>query len=277
MVLKAILFDVDGTLAETEMAHLAAFNRAFAAAGLPWEWSRKDYAELLSVTGGRERIEYFVESRGVPVPQGFDAAALHKHKTRIYNEGFGELGVPLRPGIERLINEARDAGVAIAVATTTSRPNVDSLLASTLGQDSIGWFATMACGEDVKAKKPSAEVYEVCLERLGIRPHEAIALEDSRNGLISALAAGIPTLITPSSFTQGQDFSGALSVLSNLGEPGAPFNWLAGERIDGPTLDLADLQGLANRQDLPDQQEQSHGQEQFHGKEQSESAPAPGQ
>lgn len=244
MALKAILFDVDGTLAETEMAHLDAFNRAFADWGLPWKWTRDDYAELLSVTGGRERIKYFVESRGVSVPSGFDAAALHNHKTQLYNESFAQKGVPLRKGIERLIHQARDAGVKIAIATTTSRPNVDSLLASTLGQQSIAWFSTFACGEDVARKKPSPEVYQVCLERLGIQPEEAVAMEDSINGLKSAVQAGIPTIITPSSFTQGEDFSGALTVVSDLGDPGSPLAWLSGARVDGPTVDLPTIRTL---------------------------------
>lgn len=244
MALKAILFDVDGTLAETEMAHLAAFNRAFADWGLPWAWSRDDYAELLSVTGGRERIKYFVESRGIDTPENFDAGALHKHKTKLYNESFAQKGVPLRTGIERLILEARASGVKIAIATTTSRPNVDSLIASTLGEEAIDWFSTFACGEDVARKKPSPEVYQVCLERLGIQPEEAVAMEDSINGLKSAVQAGIPTIITPSSFTQGEDFSGALTVVSDLGDPKSSLAWLSGVRVEGPTLDLPTIRTL---------------------------------
>lgn len=251
MALKAILFDVDGTLAETEMAHLDAFNRAFADWGLPWVWTRDDYAELLSVTGGRERIKYFVKSRNVETPAGFDAGELHKHKTKLYNDSFERKGVPLRKGIERLISEARDAGVKIAIATTTSRPNVDSLIASTLGRHAIDWFEAMACGEDVTHKKPSPEVFEVCLERLGVSANEAVAMEDSLNGLKSALGAGLATVITPSRFTQGEDFTGATTVVSDLGEPGAPLQWIAGERIDAPVLELDHLRQLLAAQSVP--------------------------
>ncbi len=236
MTLKALIFDVDGTLAETEEAHRAAFNDAFAAAGLDWRWDRERYAELLHVGGGRERLRHFIDNAmPASAPQWDDEriATLHADKTARYQRMIAEDGLPLRPGVLRLMEEARQAGLALALATTTSRSNVDMLLTKSFPDGARAWFAAIAAGEDATHKKPAPDVYEVVLERLEVPARDCVAVEDARIGLEAAVAAGLPTLVTPSTYTAGEEFDGALAVLDNL----------AGLRLDR----LRALHGAAGR------------------------------
>ncbi len=230
MALLGIIFDVDGTLAETEEAHRRAFNETFAEWGLPWEWSREEYAALLKVTGGKERIRHFIETR--QPERGGDILdripELHARKTERYGEIIASGSVPLRPGVKRLIGEARFDGLKVGVATTTSTPNVDALTRATLGQPAEEVFDAMACGEEVDAKKPAPDLYRLALEKLEIYPAEAVAIEDSANGLKSALAAGVQAVVTPSGYTADEDFSNALAVVSHLGDPGNPYEHTTG-------------------------------------------------
>ena len=230
MALRAIIFDVDGTLAETEEAHRAAFNDTFAEWGLPWEWDRALYGELLKVTGGQERLRHFIETRAPE--KGAEMLAripeLHARKTERYGELIASGSVPLRPGVARLIDEARFDGLRVGVATTTSSPNVEALTRAALGRPATDVFDALACGEEVEKKKPAPDLYKLALERLDAYPAEAVAIEDSANGLKSALAAGIQTVITPSAYTAGEDFSNALAVVSHLGEPDLPYAHTAG-------------------------------------------------
>ena len=221
MVLKALIFDVDGTLAETEDLHRMAFNRAFAGAGIEWFWDQAVYGRLLKVTGGRERIMAYAEDTGT---SGIDAAALHKSKTGCYKEAMAESAIALRDGVERLIGLGLERGLSLGIATTTSRTNVDSLFRATLGPDMLDRFRSVRTGEDVSVKKPDPEVYRLVLDDLGVRASESIAFEDSANGLRAAKALGIPTLVTPGIYTSKDDFTGADCVLDSLGrlfEPSA--------------------------------------------------------
>ena len=216
MPVRALIFDVDGTLAETEEIHRAAFNAAFAEAGLGWNWTEELYARLLKVTGGRERIAaYGAETGSLPV----DIPALHLRKTEIYNERIQRGDIALRPGVEGLIRKAREHGLPLAIATTTSRPNVVSLIAATLGESAVAWFASIRTGEDVSRKKPDPEVFNLVLADLGLAAADCVAFEDSANGLKAALAGGIVTIITPSIYTRAEDFSAAALVLKDLDEP----------------------------------------------------------
>lgn len=215
MATRALIFDVDGTLVETEELHRAAFNRAFAEAGLGIAWDRQTYGRLLSTTGGRRRIlRYFSES-GLPASDEL-AGRLHLGKNRYYAEAVAS-GVELRPGVAELMSRARREGVKLAIATTTSRANVEVLLA-TVGLPPID---VVVAGEDVTNLKPDPEAYGLALARLRLAPHEALAIEDSANGLMSALAAGLRTIITPSFYTQRDGFEGATAVLPDL----ADFSW----------------------------------------------------
>lgn len=216
MAVRALIFDVDGTLAETEELHRIAFNRTFSEAGLSWVWSRELYSQLLKVTGGRERIEHYAHQAGAG---DVDAAALHRRKTEFYNELMVPGTVELRPGVEDLLNRARAAGLDLAIGTTTSRANVVGLMAATLGEDALSWFRSVRTGEGTKRKKPDPEVYKLVLADLGHRSEDCLIFEDSENGLRAARAVNVPTIITPSIYTGDDDFAGADYIFENLDEP----------------------------------------------------------
>ncbi len=205
MPLEALIFDVDGTLAETEEIHRAAFNAAFAAAGLEWHWDVALYTRLLDTTGGKERIRRHAEMAGLPIPSAAEIAALHADKTARYVDLVHGGAVELRPGIAQLLKDAAAAGLRLAIATTTSRPNVDALLAATLKADP---FEVIAAGDEVAAKKPAPDVYLLALARLGLPAAACIAIEDTQNGLAAATRAGLRTVITPSLYG-GLSFSPA--------------------------------------------------------------------
>ncbi len=222
-MLKALIFDVDGTLAETERdAHRVAFNEAFRAAGLDWHWTHELYGELLAVTGGKERIRHFCQRFHPALLDQAEFAGLvqrlHQDKSKRYVEIVGRGGLPLRPGVARLIEEARAAGIRLAIATTTSHDNVTALLHASLAADAEGWFEVIGAGDVVEKKKPASDIYFWVLHRLGLPASECLAIEDSFNGLRSALGAGLPTLITEAQYTRGENFSGALDVLPDLAD-----------------------------------------------------------
>jgi HAD superfamily hydrolase (TIGR01509 family) len=212
MALKALIFDCDGTLAETEEAHRTAFNQAFRNAGLGWHWSVDRYRVLLKVTGGRERIAHFMAEEGLPP---IDISTLHAAKNAIYATLIESGEVALRPGVLRLMQEAQAAGIALAVATTTSRSNLDKLIAAT--PLSALNFVALVTGEDVSRKKPDPEAYVIALERLSLLASECLAFEDSENGLRAARAAGLATIVTPGVYTAGEEFGQASLLLADLG------------------------------------------------------------
>jgi HAD superfamily hydrolase (TIGR01509 family) len=211
-MIRALVFDVDGTMAETEELHRSAFNEAFAEAGLDWRWDRDLYKDLLRVTGGRERILAY----GGRIGQAVDAVALHRRKTDIYNARIRDGGISLRPGVALLIERAHREGLVLAIGTTTSRRNVLSLLDATLGIGTAHLFSSIRTGEDVASKKPDPEVYHLVLADLGLPGDDCLCVEDSRNGLLAARAAGLRTLITPSLYSEGEDFSGADVIVRTL-------------------------------------------------------------
>jgi len=247
--LRGLIFDVDGTLADNEQdGHRVAFNRAFEDAGLDWFWDQATYDRLLEVFGGKERIRWFIEDflENFTPPEDLDAfiRRLHRRKTERYVELLGSGAIPLRPGVRRLIEEAHEAGLRLAIASTTTAKNVTALLTSAMGPESAGWFDVMACGDVVPDKKPAPDIYEYALEKLGLPAADCLAIEDTESGLASARAAGLKTLITVNSTTRDQDFSGAAVVLDGLGEPGAPFTVLAGDAGDARWVDVAFLRWL---------------------------------
>ena len=252
MTLRALLFDVDGTLADTERdGHRVAFNRAFAEAGLDWHWGEALYGKLLKVSGGKERLRHYIKKWKPRMDRDIEPDALiielHRAKTRHYLELMSGGLIPLRPGVKRLLAEAREEGVRLAIATTTTPENVTALLSATLGEHSAGWFDVIAAGDCVPHKKPAPDIYIQALDRLGIGAEECLALEDSDNGLESSLGAGLKTLITVNGYTARQDFTGAALVLSQLGEPGAGFQVLAGDAGSATYVDLAFLRTLCAR------------------------------
>lgn len=216
MRLRALIFDVDGTLAETEDLHRTAFNKAFAESGLGWHWNRTTYGQLLQVTGGKERIAAHAARSGLPPLPAETIARLHSRKTAIYGEEVARGALGARPGVDALIAKARARGLRLAVATTTSPENVDALSLCLFGRPGAAVFDVIAAGDEVAAKKPAPDVYLLALERLGVDASAALAFEDSRNGVLSARAAGLRVVVTPALYTESDDFTGATLVLPDL-------------------------------------------------------------
>ncbi|NQY26306.1 MAG: HAD family hydrolase [Piscirickettsiaceae bacterium] len=244
--LKAIIFDVDGTLAETERdGHRIAFNQAFDDAGLDWHWDDELYGKLLAVTGGKERIRYFLSdfNRDFVCDTNIDdlIKQLHAEKTKYYVALLQENTIALRPGVVRLINELRSAGFRLAIATTTTPANVTALISSTLGEHALEWFDCIAAGDIVPAKKPASDIFDYCLQQLNLSADECIVFEDSANGVISSCGAQIPTIVTLNNYTKDDDFTGAISVLDHLGEADLPCSVIKGLTIKGDYLDVDDL------------------------------------
>jgi phosphoglycolate phosphatase-like HAD superfamily hydrolase len=233
MTLRALIFDVDGTLADTERdGHRVAFNAAFAESGLDWSWDEATYGELLHVAGGVERMVHYARAyRGLTQSDKELHAfvrELHASKTRHYVRCVAAGVVQLRPGIARLIAQARAQGLQLAIATTTTRDNVTALLQATLGGDAMDWFAAIGTAQEVATKKPHPAVYRWVLDCLRLRPCEALALEDSRNGLLAASRAGLPCIVTPTRYSIDEDFAEAIMRLSDLDHhpqrPGVPVS-----------------------------------------------------
>lgn len=244
-MLQALIFDVDGTLADTETAHRAAFNSAFAKAGLDWYWSEALYTRLLQVAGGKERIAHYWNTVDPAAARGNSAPGMieriHAIKTRIYGELVSGGKLALRPGVERLIREAGDAGMPMAIATTTTPANVDALLRAPFGAGWRSLFAAVCDGASPAPKKPAPDSYEAALRGLGLPAYSCIAFEDSGNGLRAATAAGIPTIVTPTAYTALDDFGDALLVLPHLGDLEQPIT----QRIPGARQRWVDLATLA--------------------------------
>jgi HAD superfamily hydrolase (TIGR01509 family) len=219
--LHALIFDVDGTLADTENVHRTAFNTAFAEAGLDWHWNEELYTHLLEVTGGKERISHYWRMRpDYPALEPGTVAErvqrLHDLKTAAYVRLVAAGALQLRPGVRQLIDSARAQGLRLGIATTTSPANIEALLRSTLGAHWQAWFEVIEDASTAPRKKPHPQVYLQALQRLGLNASACLALEDSANGLLAATRASIPVVVTPNTFTAHQDFGAALRVLPGL-------------------------------------------------------------
>lgn len=222
MSLHALIFDVDGTLADTEAAHLAAFNHAFDEAGMGWHWDLPQYTRLLDISGGKERILHHwrqVQPDLTDLGGGVTdtVARLHELKTAAYERAVRDGAVQLRPGVLELIDAASGAGLQLAIATTTSPVNIAALLRQAIGLDWRLLFTVVEDASTAPRKKPDPMVYQQTLARMGLPAADALAFEDSANGLAAARAAGLLTLVTPNGFTAHHNFYGALRVLPDLG------------------------------------------------------------
>ena len=221
-MLQALIFDVDGTLADTEAAHRAAFNQAFDQEGLGWHWDEALYTQLLDVSGGKERLTHYWTQRH-PEVRDVDGAGvrdtiarLHELKTAAYEAMVNDGAVSLRPGVLHLIDAAGHAGLHLAIATTTSPVNIAALLRGAIGPDWRQFFGIVEDASTAAIKKPHPQVYLQTLQRLQLPAGQCLAFEDSSNGLRAATGAGLATVITPTQFTADHDFSGALKVMPNL-------------------------------------------------------------
>lgn len=248
MSIKALIFDVDGTIADTEETHRQAFNAAFRAYELRWEWSRREYAELLRTSGGKERIAVYIDSLAATAQEKARLKGLvqliHETKTRIYGELITYGRAPLRPGVARLIGEARSAGLRLGIASTTTSANVSALIGAQFGAAAWNWFEALACGDVVSHKKPAPDIYLRVLGMLRLPAETCVAFEDSVNGLSAAKAAGLYTVVTPTQWSAGQDFSGADLVLDSLGDAHLPLDGGSARLALGPHLTLQRLQQL---------------------------------
>ncbi|NNL99153.1 MAG: HAD-IA family hydrolase [Gammaproteobacteria bacterium] len=254
--LNAIIFDCDGTLADTEETHRQAFNLAFAEFGLDWDWTPTLYAELLAISGGRERMyAYGTELRAnFTNDQAYRRfiADLHKLKTTLYANLIRNGHVPLRSGVRRLIDEARAAGVTLAIATSTQASNVAALLDINLPADWRDWFTVIKSCDEVDEKKPSPAVYTAVLDALGLDPAGCVAIEDTLNGLLAADAAGLTTVITAHYYTRHCHFPQAAVVIDSMGNPAEPFRLLAGDAHGHDYLDLALIDELLGERSMLD-------------------------
>lgn len=231
-------------MADTERdGHRVAFNRAFVEAGLDWHWSTSLYGELLAVSGGKERIRYYLNHyrpNFVP-PADLDRfiAELHAAKTDYYQQLLAKGGIPLRPGVKRLLEEARTQGVRLAIATTSALPNVTALLESALALNGASWFEVIAAGDIVPRKKPAPDIYHYLLDVMGVAAQDCLAIEDSHHGLKAATQAGVKTIVTVNEYTRNQDFAEAVLVVDHLGESDQPFTVIGGDAGSANYLNMA--------------------------------------
>ncbi len=218
MALRAIIFNVDGTLANTERdGHRPAFNAAFAEMGLPWHWGESFYGTLLVKGGGIERLRFYAEH--------FDPATfarpdfeefiqrLYEIKTRNYQRLLAAGVIPLRADIGSLICDARTEGVRLAIASSSRLDNIVGLLRANLGPNADAWFDAVVSSDVVKAPKPSPDVYKKVLEQLNLPPRDCLAVENTAQGLMSSISAGVPTVVTMRSYAIEDDYYGARMVL----------------------------------------------------------------
>jgi HAD superfamily hydrolase (TIGR01509 family) len=252
--LKAIIFDVDGTLANTEETHRQSFNSAFEEFGLGYHWSEQEYADLLSISGGRERITAYLKARkfrgnGSLGLRDF-ALHLHQRKSEIYRENLIAGHVRLRNGVLRLIAEAKQKSIKLGIATATSMANVKTLLQHNIGKEGLAQFDVVVTSDIIKDKKPSPAVYQFATAELGLTPDTCIAIEDTTNGNRAARAAGLKTVITTHAFTIDNDFSGASLVVNQLGEPDKPFSVISGNSFGAGYVDTGLLKSLLNEQEM---------------------------
>lgn len=234
-MLQALIFDLDGTLADTEETHRQAFNAAFIQFELWWDWGPQRYAELLRVSGGKERIAQYIGTLDVPKAERARllelVPSLHRTKTRIYTELLERGQRPFRPGVLRLLREAKARNLKLAIASTTSAENVDALLRANLGGESGIGFDVIVCADQVSAKKPAPDIYNLAMSSLRLAPEVCVAFEDSVNGLRAAKAAGLVTVVTPTRWNLEQDYTGADRIQSSLDEP--PLDVARIERLLG--------------------------------------------
>ena len=268
--MPALILDCDGVLAETERhLHLPSFNRAFAEFGIPVHWSEDEYADKLLVNGGKERMATsitpeLVAAHGLSGGSGDLSGLLerlHARKRQIFAELLEARALPARPGVARIIGAASAAGWRVAVASTSAEPTVRAVLRQVVGHEQANGIAVFA-GDIAHRKKPAPEIYELALEGLGTTASEAIAIEDSRNGLLAAHAAGLPCVVTISDYSAGEAFDEAALVLSSLGDPGEPMTVVANRTAARPDeyVRLSDLEAI-----LRHHQDQQHGRPRSHG------------
>jgi len=250
VLLSAVFFDVDGTIAETEELHRRSFNESFKEFNLDWFWDKPIYKELISIGGGKERIEHYMKRAWPEMLEYKNLSkyinSIHKIKNEIYEDYINESKLKFRPGVLRLIEELKKNNIRIALVSSSSEMNVNNLLKKGLKIKPNNYFDLIAHGDCTKNKKPSPEIYEWTLEKLKLSSQSCIAIEDSPRGLESALAANIKVVITPSDLTLDEKFEGAELIVSNLGEQSEPCELIKGRLELSKVIDLKVLKKIIN-------------------------------
>lgn len=248
MKLEALIFDVDGTLVDTEELHRQAYNQTFLDFGLGWQWNADDYVRLLSMSGGQARIARHIDLIDLPAADKARLRrlipAIHNEKTRCYGELIASNSARARPGIARLIGAAERAGMGVGLLASSASANVEALVTAALGNDLRKAVGAVVSADMVARKKPAPDIYELLLSMLRVAAADAVAFEDSGNGLLAAKAAGLFTVLTPTRWTMSQKFREADIVLSSLGDPDDPLNAADAAKVGGPYLELTKLQQL---------------------------------
>lgn len=251
--MNALIWDCDGVLADTErFGHLPAFNQTFAEFGLPVVWSTEEYGRLLRISGGKERMATlltpaFVETAGLPTDpeaQAAEIARWHKRKSAIYTEMVAQGVLPARPGVRRIVEEAQDAGWSLAVCSTSAEASVRAILDSVVGAERAARFHLVLAGDVVAHKKPAPDIYRLALERLAVSPASALVIEDSRNGLLAAVGAGLRCVVTVNGYTKDEDASEAILVMTSLGDPAGPTATVLANRGASRPRDFVTLADL---------------------------------
>lgn len=248
--LKAIIFDVDGTLANTEEIHRQSFNEAFREFDLNYSWSEREYTRLLSISGGKERIYAYLKDKSITLDNEYSlreySLIIHKRKSEIYREKLVAGHIGLRSGVQRLINEAESKNIRLAIATCTSLSNVETLLCNAIGVNALSRFSAIVTSDVVLDKKPSPIAYQFALAELGLEAKHCIVIEDTQNGNIAALETGLKTIITTHSLTLDNNFSGSSLVIDKLGEPESPFTVSCGNAFGSHYVDVDLLEKTLN-------------------------------
>ena len=252
--MPTLLFDCDGVLADTERyGHLPAFNQTFEEFGLPFRWSEEEYGRKLAIGGGKERMASeltpdVIRAAGLPDDRealAAEVAKWHKRKTALYTEMVAAGKLPPRPGIRRVISDAQDAGWTLGVASTSAEASVRAILEYAVGRERAERFDVLLAGDVVPAKKPDPAIYLLALERLGVPAPDVLVVEDSRNGLLAAVGAGLRCLMTVNGYTEKEDTSEAILVVTSLGDPGGERSRVIANRgraQPGDFLTLTDLE-----------------------------------
>ena len=242
MKLNAILFDVGGTIAESEEIHRVSFNEAFKEFGLNWYWDEAIYRELVFIGGGKERIKHYITRAWPEMLKQKNLTkyieSVHKIKGQIYEEFLNDSQLKARPGIIRLLKELKNGKIRLAIVSDTTEENLINLFKKGLGINPIEWFEILAHGGCTIQKKPSPDIYLWTLERLKLPPESCLAIEDAPRGVDSAIDAGLKVLVTPSIYTLEEKFEKSSLLLSHLGEPEEPFNVIKGDAFGHSFVDL---------------------------------------
>tara|TARA_B100001248_G_C27242029_1_gene389797 strand:- start:32 stop:787 length:756 start_codon:yes stop_codon:yes gene_type:complete len=250
MLLSAVLFDVDGTISETEDFHRKSFNEAFKEFNLDWFWDEAIYKELINIGDGKERIEYYIKRAWPEMLEYKNLTkyinSIHKVKNEIFKDFIMDSGITFRPGVLRLINELRENNIRIAIVSSTTQEDLLTLFKNGLNMDPTSTFDLIAHGGCTENKRPSPEIYEWILEKLRIPPQSCVAIEDSLRGLRSAVNANINVLVTPSLYTKTENFEEANIVVSSLGEYEKPFEVIKGKTHGNELVNIDLLSKIIN-------------------------------